>query len=110
MRDSLFLSAAFIIVEIGLIFATSIAAYELWIGDFIWTKNEEKQRATIRSQRGGGIGYEPLYNTSRREKENRSGSSRRSSSPDDVYDRTSNAGRGSTGESTRRLVSSRKLQ
>mmetsp|Transcript_18514 Transcript_18514/g.30309 ORF Transcript_18514/g.30309 Transcript_18514/m.30309 type:complete len:495 (+) Transcript_18514:132-1616(+) len=103
MSDSLFLSAAFIIVEIGLIFATSIAAYELWIGDFIWTKNEEKQRATIQSQRGGGIGYEPLYNTSRREKENRSGSSRRSSSPDDVYDRTSNPGRGSTGESTRRL-------
>mmetsp|Transcript_22029 Transcript_22029/g.33173 ORF Transcript_22029/g.33173 Transcript_22029/m.33173 type:complete len:504 (+) Transcript_22029:128-1639(+) len=112
MRDSLFLSAAFIIVEIGLIVATSIAAYELWIGDFIWA-NEEKQRPTIQSQRGGGISYEPLYNTTRREyydrslsatqKDNRSGSSRRTSSPDDGYDRTTNPGRGSTGDSTRRL-------
>jgi len=111
MRDSLFLSAAFITVEIGFIAATSIAAYELWIGDFIWT-NEEKQRATIQSQRGGGIGYEPLYNTTRREyydrslsapqKDNRSGSSRRTSSPDDRYE-TASPGRGSTGDSTRRL-------
>ncbi len=142
MSDSLFNSAAFIIVEIGLTIVTLIgefylslkglhqlivltkdrfvlpAAYEFWIGDFIWTK-EEKQRATIQTQRAVGIGYEPLYNTSRREyydrslsatqKENKTGSSRRTSSQDDGYDRTTNPGRGSTGDSTRRLVSSKKL-
>ena len=74
------------------------AAYELWIGDFIWA-NEEKQRETIQSQRGGGMAYEPLYNTTTRR---------------EYYDRSVPAApkdtrrRGSTGDSTRRLVSVQK--
>jgi hypothetical protein len=93
MRDSLFLSAAFITVEIGFVAASLIAAYELWIEDFVWG-NEEKQREAIQSQRGGGMGYEPLYNTTTRR---------------EYYDRSLSGAqkdtrrRGSTGDSTRRL-------
>jgi hypothetical protein len=59
--------------------------------------NEEKQRVTIQSQRGGRTGHEPLYNTTRRE----------------YYDGSLSAAqkdtrrRGSTGDSTRRLVSTK---
>ena len=67
----------------------------MWIEDFVWG-NEEKQREAIQSQRGGGMGYEPLYNTTTRR---------------EYYDRSLSGAqkdtrrRGSTGDSTRRLVS-----
>ena len=96
MTDSLFVSAAFITVEIGFV-AVSLfgkssytftlfsfiermpltivfcvaAVYELLIGDFIWT-NSEKQRTIAHSQRGSAVSYDPLYNTSRREYYDRS--------------------------------------
>jgi len=60
----LFLSPSFLAVEIGFLLVASIAAYELFIGDFVWAIDEEERRKSL-NRRGRGmadheVGYEPL--------------------------------------------------
>lgn len=60
----LFLSPSFLAVEIGFLLVASIAAYELFIGDFVWAIDEEERRKSW-NRRGRGmadheVGYEPL--------------------------------------------------
>ena len=50
---SLFLSPTFLVVEIGFLLGASIAAYELFIGDFTWAREEEEERRkTMQNRRG----------------------------------------------------------
>ncbi|KAL7461881.1 hypothetical protein ACHAXS_002288 [Conticribra weissflogii] len=60
----LFVSPSFLAVEIGFLLVASIAAYELFIGDFVWAIDEEERRKSL-NRRGRGmadndVGYEPL--------------------------------------------------
>ena len=52
-HHSLFITPTFISVELGFLLCSIILAYELFIGDFIWAKEEEERRtASQQSLRG----------------------------------------------------------
>ena len=55
MKDSLFVSAAFILTETSFFIVAFIAVYELLIGDFVWAQQEEVRRQALKqSSRGRG--------------------------------------------------------
>lgn len=119
---SLFLSPEFILTESSFIVVASIAAYEILIGDFIWAQQEEEAQSNR-----GRAGYGSVENNRQpqspgsRGRGPRPSSSRRGSNEETALlypPRTSRAdysspgdarfastGRGSPGDSTRRLVS-----
>lgn len=134
MGHSLFLSPAFIFTESSFIFVALFAAYELLVGDFIWAKQQEEftkqQREEAMQRRGRG--YDTLESPGARGigRPSRAGHATargeemplvypaRSrggnmpireegyySSPRNSGSRYSSSGRGSSGDSTRRLVS-----
>jgi hypothetical protein len=134
MVDSLFLSPAFFLTESSFIFVALIAAYELSIGDFVVAKHEESRRVSLQNRGRGYESFESrslspgghrvrgprgapasqpgpnedsslLYPQTRSRGgngETRIAEEGYYSSPGDT--RFASPGRGSTGDSTRRMV------
>ena len=51
MANSFFLTPSFILVELGFFICTLLAAYECFVGDFIWAKEEEERQTTQKARR-----------------------------------------------------------
>ncbi|KAL3787847.1 hypothetical protein HJC23_000389 [Cyclotella cryptica] len=68
LSRSIFFTPSFIIVELGFLLSSLVAAYELFIGDFVWAREEEERRRTTQKSRGRGIvpGQRQLYHPTQR--------------------------------------------
>jgi hypothetical protein len=67
MVHSIFITPSFLIVELGFLLCSLAAAYELFIGDFIWAKEEEERRNATQNARGRGMSGRPLYQSTQRQ-------------------------------------------
>jgi hypothetical protein len=68
LSQSIFVTPSFIIVELCFLISSLVAAYELFIGDFVWAREEEERRSTIQKSRGRGMvaGQRQLYQPTQR--------------------------------------------
>ena len=64
-HHSIFTTPSFLLLELGFLLSSIAAAYELFIGDFIWAREEEERRAATQNARGRGLSSRPLYQTQR---------------------------------------------
>jgi hypothetical protein len=68
MAQSIFITPSFIVVELGFLLSSLISAYELFVGDFVWAREEEERRSTIQRSRGRGMmGQRQLYPSTQRQ-------------------------------------------
>ena len=65
MKHSIFITPSFMTIELGFLVCTAAAAYELFIGDFIWSREEEERRDAEQNARGRGMTQRTLHSTQR---------------------------------------------
>ena len=63
-KHFIFTTPSFIVLELGFLLSSLASAYELFIGDFIWAREEEELRAATQNARERGLtSSRPLYDS-----------------------------------------------